>query len=60
MVDSETLMNENIDTYALWLQEAIHSYFKDQYGNVSDTQSHQLHQRYGSVTKSKLKKTYAI
>ena len=56
MVDPETLLNENINTYVLRLQETIHSYFKEQYGNVGDTQSHELYQRYGSVTKSKLKK----
>ena len=59
-VKPETLTNENINTYVLQLQETIHSYFKEQYGNVGDTLSHELYQRYGSGTKSKLKKTYAI
>ena len=56
MVDLETFTNENINTYVLRLQQTIHSYFKEQYGNVGDTQSYELYQRYGSVTKSKLKK----
>ena len=56
MVDPETLTNENINTYVLQLEETILSYLKEQYGNVGDTQSHELYQRYGSVTKSKLKK----
>ena len=56
MVEPETLRNENINTYVLRLQQTIHSYFKEHYGNVGDTQSHELHQRYGSGTKSKLKK----
>ena len=56
MVEPETLTNENINTYVLLLQETIHSYFTEQYGNVGDTQSHELYQRYGSVAKSKLKK----
>ena len=58
MVEPETLTNENINTYVLRLQETIHSYFKEQYGNVGDTQSHELYQRYGhgSGTTSKLKK----
>ena len=56
MVEPETLPNENINTYVLRLQETIHSYFKEQYGNLGDTQSHELYQRYGSGTESKLKK----
>ena len=44
MVDLETLTNENISTYVLRLQETIHSYFKEQYDNVGDTQSHELYQ----------------
>ena len=48
MVEPETLRNENINTYVLRLQEIIHSYFKEQYGNVGDMQSHELYQRYGS------------
>ena len=56
MVEPETLTNENINTYVRRLQETIHRYFKEQYGNVLDTQSHELFQRYDSGTKSKLKK----
>ena len=56
MVEPETLTNENTDTYVIRLQETIHSYFKEQHGNVGDTQSHELCQRYGLGTKSKLKK----
>ena len=43
MVEPETITNENINTYVLWLQETIHSYFKEQYGNVGATQSHELY-----------------
>ena len=42
-VEPETLTNENINTYVLRLQETIHSYFKEQYGNVGDTLSHELY-----------------
>ena len=57
MVGPETLKNENINTYvSLQLQGTILSYFKEQYSNVGDTHSHELYQRYGSVTKWKLKK----
>ena len=55
MVEPETLTNENINTYVLWRQETIHSYFKEHYGNVGNTQSRELYQQCGSVTKSKLK-----
>ena len=55
-VEPKTLTNENINTYVLRLQETIHSYFKERYGDVGDTLSHELYQRYGSGTKSKLKK----
>ena len=48
--------NKNINTFVLRLQETIHSYFKDQYDNVGDTQSRELYQRYVSTTESKLKK----
>ena len=56
MVEPETLTNEKFNTYVLRLQGTMHSYFKEQYDNVGDTQSHELYQRYGSGTKSKLKK----
>ena len=34
----------------------MYSYFEKQYGNVHDPQFYEYYQRYGSVTKSKLKK----